>query len=141
MHSSWSLLSLAVSAASAAPSLSRRAPAGAPIVNLKNGSYYGVHNSQYNQDFFLGIPFAQPPVDELRFANPESVNTTWTGALPATNYDFVSLHTLLGDTIMLIHDARSALVTEVIRSATNKLRTACTSTLLDHPATRTSACH
>ncbi|KAH0283863.1 alpha/beta-hydrolase [Aureobasidium namibiae CBS 147.97] len=89
MHSSWSLLSLAISAASAAPSLSRRAaPAGAPVVNLKNGSYYGVHNSQYNQDFFLGIPFAQPPVDELRFANPESVNSTWTGALPATNYAF-----------------------------------------------------
>jgi hypothetical protein len=94
MHSSWSLLSLAVSVTSAAPSLSRRAPAGAPVVNLKNGSYYGVHNSQYNQDFFLGIPFAQPPVDELRFANPESVNSTWTGALPATNYAFVSPHTL-----------------------------------------------
>jgi len=88
MHSSWSLLSLAVSVASAAPSLLRRAPAGAPVVNLKNGSYYGVHNSQYNQDFFLGIPFAQPPLDELRFANPESVNSTWTGALPATNYAF-----------------------------------------------------
>lgn len=96
MHSTWSLLSLAVSAASAAPSLLRReVPSGAPVVNLKNGSYYGVHNSQYNQDFFLGIPFAQPPVDELRFANPESVNSTWTGALPATNYAFVCSHTSL----------------------------------------------
>ncbi|KAG9830566.1 alpha/beta-hydrolase, partial [Aureobasidium melanogenum] len=88
MHSSWSLLSLAVSAASAAPSLLRRAPANAPTVNLKNGSYYGVHNSQYNQDFFLGIPFAQPPLEQLRFANPETLNSTWAGALPATNYAF-----------------------------------------------------
>ncbi|KAI4722066.1 alpha/beta-hydrolase [Aureobasidium sp. EXF-10727] len=88
MHSSWSLLSLAVSAASAAPSLLRRAPVGAPVVNLKNGSYYGTHNSQYNQDFFLGVPFAQPPLDELRFANPETFNASWTGALPATNYAF-----------------------------------------------------
>ncbi|KAH0434086.1 alpha/beta-hydrolase, partial [Aureobasidium melanogenum] len=88
MHSSWSLLSLAVSAVSAAPSLLRRAPANAPTVNLKNGSYYGVHNSQYNQDFFLGIPFAQPPLEHLRFANPETLNTTWAGALPATNYAF-----------------------------------------------------
>ncbi|KAH0167663.1 alpha/beta-hydrolase, partial [Aureobasidium melanogenum] len=88
MHSSWSLLSLAVSAVSAAPSLSRRAPANAPTVNLKNGSYYGVHNSQYNQDFFLGIPFAQPPLEQLRFANPETLNSSWAGALPATNYAF-----------------------------------------------------
>lgn len=88
MHSSWSLLSLAVSAVSAAPSLLRRAPANAPTVNLKNGSYYGVHNSQYNQDFFLGIPFAQPPLEQLRFANPETLNSTWAGALPATNYAF-----------------------------------------------------
>ncbi|KAG9965486.1 alpha/beta-hydrolase, partial [Aureobasidium melanogenum] len=88
MHSSWSLLSLLVSAASAAPSLLRRAPANAPTVNLKNGSYYGVHNSQYNQDFFLGIPFAQPPLEQLRFANPETLNSTWAGALPATNYAF-----------------------------------------------------
>ncbi|KAH0373221.1 alpha/beta-hydrolase, partial [Aureobasidium melanogenum] len=88
MHSSWSLLSLVVSAASAAPSVLRRAPANAPTVNLKNGSYYGVHNSQYNQDFFLGIPFAQPPLEQLRFANPETLNSTWAGALPATNYAF-----------------------------------------------------
>ncbi|KAG9657003.1 alpha/beta-hydrolase, partial [Aureobasidium melanogenum] len=88
MHSSWSLLSLVVSAASAAPSLLRRAPANAPTVNLKNGSYYGVHNSQYNQDFFLGITFAQPPLEQLRFANPETLNSTWAGALPATNYAF-----------------------------------------------------
>lgn len=129
MHSSWSLLSLAVSAASAAPSLSRRAaPAGAPVVNLKNGSYYGVHNSQYNQDFFLGIPFAQPPLDELRFANPESVNSTWTGALPATNYAFVSLRTSLAYHTMLMHAGRSASVMEVIRLVTNNPRTACTST-------------
>ncbi|CAD0042753.1 unnamed protein product [Aureobasidium pullulans] len=88
MHPSWSLLPLVASVASAAPSLLRRAPVGAPVVNLKNGSYYGVHNSQYNQDFFLGVPFAQPPIEQLRFANPETLNLSWTGALPATNYAF-----------------------------------------------------
>ncbi|GAB7348751.1 hypothetical protein MBLNU459_g7483t2 [Dothideomycetes sp. NU459] len=75
----------------AAPSQSRlmpRAPAGSPTVNVKNGSYYGVHSSTYNQDFFLGIPFAQPPLEQLRFANPASLNWSWTGALPATNYAY-----------------------------------------------------
>ncbi|KIY48520.1 alpha/beta-hydrolase, partial [Fistulina hepatica ATCC 64428] len=52
----------------------------------KNGSYYGTHHSSFNQDFFLGIPFAKPPIEQLRFRNPESLNTTWTGVRPATNY-------------------------------------------------------
>jgi hypothetical protein len=95
MHSSWSLLPLVAAVVSAAPSrphILPRAPADAPTVNLKNGSYYGVHNSQFNQDFFLGIPFAQPPIEQRRFANPETLNLSWTGALPATNFAFVCCH-------------------------------------------------
>lgn len=45
-----------------APSLVTAIPTSrisAPIVTVKNGSYAGVHNSFYNQDFFLGIPYAQ----------------------------------------------------------------------------------
>jgi hypothetical protein len=30
-----------------------------PVVAVKNGSYAGVHSSEYNQDFFLGMPYAQ----------------------------------------------------------------------------------
>ena len=81
------------STAAAVPSRSHlqpRAPSGAPVVSLQNGSYYGVHNSEYNQDFFLGIPFAHPPLNDLRFSNPVSLNSTWKGALPATDYAFVS---------------------------------------------------
>ncbi|KIY48513.1 alpha/beta-hydrolase [Fistulina hepatica ATCC 64428] len=55
-------------------------------VTVKNGSYYGTHHSGFNQDFFLGIPFAKPPIGQLRFRNPESLNTTWTGVRPATYY-------------------------------------------------------
>lgn len=66
-----------------------RAPAGAPIASTCNGSYYGTHNSVLNQDYFLGVPFAQPPIKDLRFANPASLNISWNGALPATNYAFV----------------------------------------------------
>lgn len=93
MYSFFPLLSL-LSAACAATTVQRvspRAPAGPPTVTLKNGSYYGVHNANYSQDFFLGIPFAQPPIGQLRFANPVSYNASWTGALPATNYAFVRL--------------------------------------------------
>lgn len=58
----------------------------APTVTLKNGSYYGVYSPNYNQDFFLGIPFAQPPLGDLRLRQPQSINTTWSETRNATNY-------------------------------------------------------
>lgn len=89
MHRICSPLLVLASLASAAPSRSHvlpRSSASAPTVTVKNGSYYGVQSEAYNQDFFLGIPYAQPPLNSLRFANPASLNSSWTDALPATNY-------------------------------------------------------
>ncbi|KAG9251981.1 Alpha/Beta hydrolase protein [Emericellopsis atlantica] len=58
----------------------------APTVQVRNGSYYGLHNQEYDQDFFLGMPYAQPPVNDLRFRVPQSLNTTWEGSRNATEY-------------------------------------------------------
>lgn len=30
-----------------------------PTVSVKNGTYSGVYSPQYDQDFFLGMPYAQ----------------------------------------------------------------------------------
>ncbi|EGZ15179.1 hypothetical protein PHYSODRAFT_333452 [Phytophthora sojae] len=57
-----------------------------PTVTIKNGSYYGVYQETYDQDLFLGMPYAQPPVGNLRFRNPEPLNSTWTDAKNATEY-------------------------------------------------------
>ncbi|POM75165.1 Triacylglycerol Lipase [Phytophthora palmivora] len=57
-----------------------------PTVAIKNGSYYGVYQETYDQDLFLGMPYAQPPVGDLRFRNPESLNTTWSEVKNATEY-------------------------------------------------------
>ncbi|OLN85767.1 Lipase 4-like protein 3 [Colletotrichum chlorophyti] len=72
----------------ASASVPRHAAAAAapPTVDLKNGSYYGVHSPSYNQDFFLGIPYAQPPVNELRFRGPQPLNSSWDGTRNATEY-------------------------------------------------------
>lgn len=61
-------------------------PQGAPTVTVRNGTYFGLHNPHYNQDYFLGIPFAQPPLDELRFQLPQPLNHSWTGLRNATEY-------------------------------------------------------
>ena len=75
------LLSLVAAAPSQAPGYG-----GSPKVTVKNGTIEGLHSTTYNEDYFLGIPFAQPPVDDLRFRNPQSISSSFDGVLQATEY-------------------------------------------------------
>jgi hypothetical protein len=61
-------------------------PSGTPLVTTLNDSYYGSHSARYNVDSFLGLPYAQPPVGDLRYRAPQSLNTSWTGLKNATQY-------------------------------------------------------
>jgi carboxylesterase type B len=71
----------------AATSASRTAYDRQPFVELTNGTLFGTHSSTYGQDFFLGVPFAQPPMNDLRFRNPQSLNETYgREGLQATEY-------------------------------------------------------
>ena len=57
-----------------------------PNATTLNGTYAGVYNVEYHQDFFLGVPYAQPPLGELRFANPRSLNASFEGTRNASEY-------------------------------------------------------
>lgn len=57
-----------------------------PAATVLNGSYAGVYLSSFRQDLFLGMPYAQPPLDELRLADPKPLNAVWTGFKIATQY-------------------------------------------------------
>jgi carboxylesterase type B len=69
-----SLLSFATAAALLADGVVSQQ---APTVKVKNGTLEGRYEAGYDQDLFLGIPFAQPPVGQLRFQNPQSLNETF----------------------------------------------------------------
>ncbi|ETS78719.1 hypothetical protein PFICI_08572 [Pestalotiopsis fici W106-1] len=64
-----------------------------PRVGIVNGTYRGVYNSQYKQDYFLGMPYAQPPVGDLRLRVPQSLNSSWADTRNATDYGPICLGT------------------------------------------------
>jgi carboxylesterase type B len=86
-HLTTGLLFLLATHASPTSDWTRRGPGqDVPTADIKNGSITGVHSDQYNQDFFLGVPYAQPPVGEVRFRNPQSLNNTYAEPLSADHY-------------------------------------------------------
>lgn len=64
----------------------RRAAADAPTATVRNGTLTGIRSTEHNQDFFLGVPFAQPPLGDLRLNLPQSLNTSWAGSKDAVQY-------------------------------------------------------
>lgn len=78
----WAFLAGAVVAA--IPNKHGRKHSGVPMARIKNGTLQGRHVPEYEVDYFLSVPYAQPPVDQLRFRRPQAVNQSWNGVRDAT---------------------------------------------------------
>lgn len=62
------------------------AAVSAPLATTQNGTYQGRYLQDWNQDVFLGIPYAQPPLGDLRFRWPQSLNASFNGTRDASGY-------------------------------------------------------
>lgn len=87
-----------------------------PQATVANGTYSGYINKHYSTDHFLGIPYAQPPVGDLRFRVPKSLEKTWTGVKEATKYS-PSCVGYGEDTVLALHNyvSEDCLALNVIR--------------------------
>ncbi|KAK9772387.1 putative Carboxylic ester hydrolase [Seiridium cardinale] len=68
------------------PSYFSETTAYKPIARTRNGTYFGFHDRKWDQDFFLGMPYAEPPLEKLRFRRPQSLNQSWNGLRDASEY-------------------------------------------------------
>lgn len=51
-----------------------------PTVTVQNGTIVGADLPTFSQDFFGGVPYAQPPIGDLRLRLPVAINTSFTNA-------------------------------------------------------------
>lgn len=56
----------------------------APSAHTVNGTYTGLTLNNFNQEAFYSIPFATPPLGDLRLRYPVPYNQSWTGTRNAT---------------------------------------------------------
>jgi len=69
-----------------------------------NGTYQGRHLPEWNQDLFLGVPFAQPPVGELRYRWPQSLNASFQETRDATEYGYSCMQYAAGAPLNMSED-------------------------------------
>lgn len=50
-----------------------------PRVTINNGTLEGLYLPAFNQDVFLGVPFAAPPIGDLRLRRPKPYQDLWSG--------------------------------------------------------------
>ena len=69
----------------AVPAVSVKNPEKTEIITLSQGDLQGVYNADKSVEVFAGIPYAKPPVGELRWKEPQDAEP-WEGVLLADRF-------------------------------------------------------
>lgn len=80
------LLSLLSVITLSTPTNTNTASSKSPTAAVLNGTYSGLHLPSFNQDGFLGMPYAQDTGGQNRFRIPQALATSWSGVRDATQY-------------------------------------------------------
>lgn len=82
------MLSLCVSITTLFFFASASAQASPPTAKTLNGTYQGRYLPGWDQEVFLGLPYAQPPINQLRYRWPQSINTSFSDVRDASTYGY-----------------------------------------------------
>ena len=74
------------------PAVSVRDPEKTGTVRVEQGELRGVYNAQKSVKVYAGIPYAKPPVGELRWKEPQPADA-WEGVLEADHFAPMSMQT------------------------------------------------
>ncbi|OJJ50147.1 hypothetical protein ASPZODRAFT_110266 [Penicilliopsis zonata CBS 506.65] len=66
--------------------ISSSSSSSSPRVTVKNGTYVGFNDPVLHTDNFYGVAYAQPPIGDLRFRHPQSLNSSWSGDRVVVDY-------------------------------------------------------
>ncbi|MBR2801906.1 MAG: carboxylesterase family protein [Erysipelotrichaceae bacterium] len=74
----------------AVPAVPEKDPQRTEIITVKNGQLRGVCNAEGDVEIYTGIPYAKPPVGELRWKEPQDAED-WEGILEADHFAPMSM--------------------------------------------------
>lgn len=72
------------------PAVDVKEPEKTEIITLAQGDLQGVYNADKSVEVFTGIPYAKPPVGELRWREPQDAEA-WDGVLSADRFAPMSM--------------------------------------------------
>lgn len=74
----------------AVPATDAKSPETTEIISLSKGKLQGVYNEEKDVEIYAGIPYAKPPVRELRWKEPQE-EEPWDGVLLADHFAPMSM--------------------------------------------------
>ena len=90
-----------------------------PKTTIRNGSLNGLYLPAFDEHLFLGIPFAAPPIDDLRLRRPVPYPNSWNSTRDATirapscpGYAGFDVGLVIGENCLTLDIVRPAGVTE-----------------------------